>query len=344
MIRFWIFDFGCWIRRTKSTKLSCFGLAALLFALSLPAEAQQQKKLHRIGLLTTGFPDSLPHLINAFKQGLRDHGYVEGQNVLLELRYAEAQAERLPILAAELVRLKVDVIVAIPNPAIDALKQATQTIPIVMPIGSDPVGVGFVASLARPGGNITGLSAYSPELNGKRLEIFKETIPKLSQLALLTSPNVRGNTIDLKDTELAARSLQLRTQSFNVGSSSDLAGVFKIMIKERSDAFIVFPGQPTLFANRQQVVALAAKNRLPAIYPLADYVDAGGLISYGVNNRDMFRRAATYVDRILKGAKPAELPVEQPTKFELAINLQTAKQIGVTIPPQVLARADKVIK
>ncbi|HEU4638925.1 MAG TPA: ABC transporter substrate-binding protein [Candidatus Binatia bacterium] len=200
----------------------CFSLAALLFALSLPAEAQQQKKLHRIGLLTTGFPDSLPHLINAFKQGLRDHGYVEGQNVRLELRYAEAQAERLPILAAELVRLKVDVIVAIPNPAIDALKQATQTIPIVMPIGSDPVGVGFVASLARPGGNITGLSAYSPELNGKRLEIFKETIPKLSQVALLTSPNVRGNTIDLKDTELAARSLQLRTQSFNVGSSSDL--------------------------------------------------------------------------------------------------------------------------
>jgi ABC-type uncharacterized transport system substrate-binding protein len=221
MIPFWIFDFRYWNRRTKSTKSLSFGLAVLLFALSLPAEAQQQKKLHRIGLLTTGFPDSLPHLINAFKQGLRDHGYVEGQNVLLELRYAEAEAERLPILAAELVHLKVDVIVAIPNPAIDALKQATQTIPIVMPIGSDPVGVGFVASLARPGGNITGLSAYSPELNGKGLEIFKETIPKLSQVALLTSPNVRGNTIDLKDTELAARSLQLRTQSFNVGSSSD---------------------------------------------------------------------------------------------------------------------------
>ena len=212
MIRFGIFDFGCWIRRTKSTKSLSFGLAALLFALSLPAEAQQQKKVHRIGLLTTGFPDSLPHLINAFKQGLRDHGYVEGQNVLLELRYAEAQAERLPILAAELVHLKVDVIVAIPNPAIDALKQATQTIPIVMPIGSDPVGVGFVASLARPGGNITGLSAYSPELNGKRLEIFKETIPKLSQVALLTSPNVRGNTIDLKDTELAG-SLSATTDS-----------------------------------------------------------------------------------------------------------------------------------
>jgi putative tryptophan/tyrosine transport system substrate-binding protein len=352
VISFRIFDpsawlrtcFGFWIVRIRRKTSFCLLLFFLLFSNCFAVQAQQQKKLPRIGLLTTGFPDSLPHLIDAFKQGLRDHGYVEGQNVLLELRYAEAQAERLPILAAELVHLKVDVIVAIPNPAIDALKQATQTIPIVMPIGSDPVGVGFVASLARPGGNITGLSAYSPELNGKRLEIFKETIPKLSQVALLTSPNVRGNTIDLKDTELAARSLQLRTQSLNVGSSSDLAAVFKSMIKERSDAFIVFPGQPTLFANRKQVVELAAKNRLPAIYPLADYVDLGGLISYGINNRDMFRRAATYVDRILKGAKPAELPVEQAAKFELVINLTTARQINLTIPASVLARADRVIK
>jgi putative tryptophan/tyrosine transport system substrate-binding protein len=319
-------------------------LSGLLFTICFSAQAQHQKKVHRIGLLTTGFPESLPHLIDAFKQGLQEHGYVEGQNVLLELRYAEGQPERLPILAAELVRLKVDVIVAIPNPAIEAVKQATQTIPIVMPIGSDPVGVSFVASLARPGANITGLSAYSPELNGKRLEIFKETIPKLSKVALLTTPNVRGNAIDLKDTELVARSLQLRTQSLNVGSSSDLGGVFKTMIKERSDAFIVFPGQPTLFANRKQVVELAAKNRLPAMYPLADYVDTGGLISYGVSNRDMFRRAASYVDKILKGAKPAELPIEQPTKFELVINLKAAKQLDMTIPPGVLARADRVIK
>jgi putative ABC transport system substrate-binding protein len=188
------------------------------------------------------------------------------------------------------------------------------------------------------------LSAYSPELNGKRLEIFKETVPKLSQVALLMSPNVRGNAIDLKDTELVARSLQMRTQTLNVGSSSDLAGVFNTMIKERCDAFIVFPGQPTLFAYRKRVVELAAKNRLPGMYPLADYVETGGLISYGVNNRDMFRRAAVYVDKILKGAKPADLPIEQPTKFELVINLKTAKQIGLTIPPNVLARADKVIR
>jgi putative tryptophan/tyrosine transport system substrate-binding protein len=249
--RFWISDFRFRIGRTRRQKVFCLALSGLLFTICFPAQAQHQKKVHRIGLLTTGFPESLPHLIDAFKQGLQEHGYVEGQNVLLELRYAEGQPERLPVLAAELVRLKVDVIVAIPNPAIEAVKQATQTIPIVMPIGSDPVGVSFVASLARPGANITGLSAYSPELNEKRLEIFKETIPKLSKVALLTTPNVRGNAIDLKDTEAVARSLQLRTQSLNVGSSSDLGGVFKTMIKERSDAFIVFPGQPTLFANRK---------------------------------------------------------------------------------------------
>ena len=319
-------------------------LSAFLFALCASAGAQQPKKVPRIGLLTAGFPASIAHLLEGFKQGLRELGYVEGQNVLLELRYGEAKTERLPILAAELVAMKVDVIVAIPNPAIEAVRQATQTIPIVMPIGSDPVGVGFVASLARPGGNITGLSAYSPELNGKRLEILKETVPKIFGVALLVSPNVPGNAIDLNDTEMAARSLRLRTQILEVGGSSALDGVFKTMIKERVEAFIVFPGQPTLFVNRKQIVDLAAKNRLPAIYPLADYVDIGGLISYGVNNRDMFHRAAMYVDKILKGAKPADLPVEQPTKFELVINLKTAKQIGLTIPQGVLYRADKVIK
>jgi putative tryptophan/tyrosine transport system substrate-binding protein len=310
----------------------------------LPAQAQPARKVPRIGFLTTGFPASITHLLEGFKQGLRDLGYVEGQNILLELRYGEAKTERLATLAAELVRLKVDVIVAIPNPAIEAVRQATQTIPIVMPIGSDPVGVGFVASLARPGGNITGLSAYSPELNGKRLEILKETLPKLLQVTLLVSPNVPGNAIDLKDTELAASSLRLRTQTLEVGSSSALNGVFKRMIDERADAFIVFPGQPTLFVSRKQIVELAAKNRLPGMYPLADYVDAGGLISYGVNNLEMFRRAATYVDKILKGAKPAELPVEQPTKFEFIVNLKAAKQIGLTIPPNVLARADRLIR
>jgi putative ABC transport system substrate-binding protein len=334
-------------RKSKIQNRKWAGLFAIVVALMVcgaRTEAQPARKVPRIGFLTTGFPASITHLLEGFKQGLRDLGYVEGQNILLELRYGEAKTERLAALAAELVCLKVDVIVAIPNPAVEAVRQATQTIPIVMPIGSDPVGIGFVASLARPGGNITGLSAYSPELNGKRLEILKETLPKLLHVTLLVSPNVPGNAIDLKDTELAASSLRLRTQTLEVGSSSALNGVFKRMIDERADAFIVFPGQPTLFVSRKQIVELAARNRLPGMYPLADYVDAGGLISYGVNNLEMFRRAATYVDKILKGAKPAELPVEQPTKFELWVNLKTAKQIGVNIPQSVLCRADKAIR
>ena len=327
-----------------SKKIICLALSAVLFALCLSAEAQQPKKVPRIGILTTGFPASIAHLLEGFKQRLRELGYVEGKNVVYEIRYGEGKAEQLPVLAAELVSLKVDVIVAIPNPAIEAVRQATQTIPIVMPIGSDPVGVGFVASLAQPGGNITGLSAYSPELNGKRLELLKETVPKVSRVALLMSPNVPGNAIDLKETELAARALRLRSQLFEVRGSSDLDNVFKAMTKGRAEALIVFPGQPTLFMNRKQVVELATKNRLPAMYPLADYVNAGGLISYGVNNLDHFRRAATYVDKILKGTKPADIPVEQPMKFEFIINLQAAKQIGVTIPPNVLVRAEKVIR
>ena len=247
-------------------------LLVLLLAVAITAEAQQPKKVHRIGFITTAFPASIEHLLEGFKQGLREHGYVEGQNVLLELRYGEAKAEQLPILAADLVRLKVDVIVAIPNPAIEAVRQATQTIPIVMPIGSDPVGAGFAASLARPGGNITGLSAYSPELNGKRLELLKESVPQLSRVALLMSPNVPGNPTDLKETEVAARSLRLRSQLYEVGGPSDLEIVFKTIAKEHAEGFIVFPGQPTLFVSRKQIVELAVKYRLPAMYPLADYV------------------------------------------------------------------------
>jgi putative ABC transport system substrate-binding protein len=310
----------------------------------LAADGQTASTIPRIGFLTSGFPASVAHLLEGFKQGLREYGYVEGQNILVELRYGEGKAERLPTLAAELVRLNVDVIVAIPNPAIEAVRQATPTIPIVMPIGSDPVGVGFAASLARPGGNVTGLSAYSPELNGKRLELLKEAVPTLSRVALLMSPNVPGNAIDLKETESAARTLRLRSQLFEVRGSSDLHSVFKTMTKERAQALIVFPGQPTLFANRNQLVDLAAQNRLAAMYPLADYVRAGGLMSYGVNNLDLFRRAATYVHKILKGAKPADLPIEQPTKFELVINLKTAKALGLTIPQTLLLRADQVIQ
>ena len=353
--RLQVWDFRCDNRKSETyseqrrniQNRNWLGFVCLVVALATcvaVAQAQQSKNIPRIGFITTGFPASIAHLLEGFKQGLREHGYVHGENVILELRYGEAKADRLPILAAELVRLKVDVIVAIPNPAIEAVRQATQTIPVVMPIGSDPVGAGFAASLARPGANITGLSAYSPELNGKRLELLKETVPQLSRVALLMSPNVPGNPTDLKETKEAARSLRLRSQLFEVASTSDLESVFKSMANEKAAGFVVFPGQPTLFISRKQIVELAVKYRLPAMYPLADYVTAGGLISYGVNNLDLFRRAATYVDKILKGAKPADLPVEQPKKFEFVINLKTAKQIGLTIPPNVLARADKVIK
>ena len=325
-------------------KIAALFLSAMSFALCLSAEGQQVAKVPRVGVITTGSPEALAHLLDGFKEGLRENGYKNGQNIRLEVRYAEGKAERLPLFASELVQAKVDVIVAIPNPSVEAARQATQSIPIVMPIGSDPVAAGFAATLARPGGNITGLSAYSPELNGKRLELLKESVPKLTQVALLVSGNFPGNAIDLKETEAAAHSLRIQTHLMEVRNSSDLETIFKMFTKKRIEAFTVFPGQPTLFANRKQVVELAQKHRIPAMYPLADYVVGGGLISYGINNLDLFRRAATYVDKILKGAKAADLPIEQATKFELVVNLKAAKQIGLTIPPNVLARADRVIK
>ena len=308
------------------------------------AEAQQPTKIPRIGVLAAATPATAAHLVEAFKQGLHEHGYVEGQNVVLELRFGDGKAEQFPILAAELVRLKVDVIVALTNPVIDAVRQATQTIPIVMPAASDPVGAGFVASLARPSGNITGLTGYSPELNGKRLELLKEAFPKLSRVALLLSPNFPGSTLDLKETESAARALGLRMQPLEVRDDSDIDRSFKAMIKERADALTMFPGHPVLFVNRKKIVELAANHRLPTMYSLIEFVEAGGLMFYGPDLLVGYRRAADYVDKILKGAKPAELPVEQPTKFDLVINLKTAKQIALTIPPNVLARADRVIK
>jgi putative ABC transport system substrate-binding protein len=324
-------------------KLLRFILAALLVGFGV-AEAQQPTKILRIGFLAAATPATAAHLLEAFKQGLHEHGYVEGQNVILELRFGEGKAEEFPILAAELVRLKVDVIVALTNPVIDAVRQATQTIPIIMPAASDPVGAGFVASLARPGGNITGLTGYSPELNGKRLEILKEAFPKLSRVALLLSPNFPGSTLDLKETESAARALGLRMQPLEVRDDSDIDRSFKAMIKERADALTMFPGHPVLFVNRKKIVELAANDRLPTMYSLIEFVEAGGLMFYGPDLLVGYRRAADYVDKLLKGAKPADLPVEQPTKFELVVNLKTAKQIGLTIPPNVLARADKVIR
>ena len=327
----------------KAAVLSILFVVVLL-AVAVIAEAQQSTKIPRIGFLAAATPATAADLVEAFKQGLREHGYVEGQNVVLELRFGEGKAEQFPVLAAELVRLKVDVIVALTNPVIEAVRQATQTIPIVMPAASDPVGAGFVASLARPGGNITGLSGYSPELNGKRLELLKEAFSKLSRVALLLSPNFPGSALDLKETESAARSLGLRIQPLEVRDASDIDRAFKAMIKERADALTMFPGHPALFVNRKKIVELAANHRLPAMYSLSEFVDAGGLMFYGPDLLVGYRRAADYVDKILKGTKPADLPVEQMTKFEFAINLKTAKQLGLNIPQSVLFRADKVIK
>jgi putative ABC transport system substrate-binding protein len=316
----------------------------MLLALSFPAEAQQPKKIAKIGYLFPGTPATTAHLIEAFRQGLRDLGYVEGKTFVLELRYGEARAERIAEFARELVGLKVDVIVASTDVVIAAVKRETQTIPIVMAISSDPVGTGFVASLARPGGNVTGNSTISPELSGKRLELLMEVVPGLSRLAFLWNPDLRGALLDYNQTEAAARSLGLQLQSAEVVRAEDFDRAFTLVTKERAQALIVPPLNPVAFANRSQITSFAQKNRLPSMYAQKEYVDAGGLMSYGPSTPDMFRRAATYVDKVLKGRKPADLPVEQPTKFEFIINLKTAKQIGLTIPPNVLARADKVIK
>jgi len=316
----------------------------MLLALGLTAQAQQPKKIAKIGYLIPSTPAATAQNIEAFRQRLRELGYVDGKSFVLEPRYAEARAERLPELARELVGLKVDVIVVATDSAIAAVKLETQTIPIVMAISSDPVGTGFVAGLARPGGNVTGLSSISPELSGKRLELLREVVPGLSRVAFLWNPDVRGNVLDYRETEGAARSLRLQLQSVEVVRAEGLDRAFSAVTKERAQALIVPPLNPVAFSNRDQIVSFAQRNQLPSIYAQREYVDAGGLMSYGPSTPDMHRRAAIYVDKILKGAKPADLPVEQPTKFELVINLKTAKQIGVTIPPSVLARADQVIK
>jgi len=296
------------------------------------------------GHLFGSTPAATAQNIEAFRQGMRELGYVEGKTFVLELRYGEARAERIAEFARELVGLKVDVIVASTDVVIAAVKRETQTIPIVMAISSDPVGTGFVVSLARPGGNVTGNSTISPELSGKRLELLREIVPRLSRLAFLWNPDLRGALLDYNQTEGAARSLGLQLQSAEVVRAEDFDRAFSAITKERAQALIVPGVNPVAFANRDRIASFAQSNRLPSMYGQREFVDAGGLISYGHSAPDMFRRAATYVDKILKGRKPADLPVEQPKKFELVINLKTAKQIGLTIPPNVLARADKVIK
>jgi ABC-type uncharacterized transport system substrate-binding protein len=326
-----------------SKKRIGFAFGALLFALSFPAWAQQSKKVPRIGYLSVLSPSSDSARLEAFRKGLAELRYVEGQNIAIEPRYTEGKLDRLPDLAGELVRLNVDVIVAGGSTAIRATKNATKLIPIVMAHGSDPVELGYVASLARPGGNITGLTHLAPELGGKRLELLKDMIAQLSRVAVLTDPGTGGHGPQMRELEVAAPALGLQLRAVEVRAPNELESAFSAMTTWRAGAFIGLQ-QPTLDRLRQRIVDLAAKNRLPAMYPNSEYVETGGLMSYAADIVAMFRRAATYVDKILKGTKAADLPVEQPTKFELVINLKAAKQIGLTIPPNVLARADKVIK
>jgi ABC-type uncharacterized transport system substrate-binding protein len=322
-------------------KITVLTLCTVLFALGVSAQAQQPAKVHKIGVLRADSPPNLS--AETFQQAMRDLGYVEDKSIVIEWRFGERKEDRLPELAAELVRLKVYVIVTPGATSTRAAKEATSTIPIVMAQDPDPIGNGFVASLARPGGNITGLSNLNRELGGKRLELLKEVVPRLSRVALFGTSTFPGTTQNLKEAELAAGALGVKLQYLDVLGPKDIETAFRGASKGRAEAVLAM-GSGVLSSLRAQVVELAAKSRLPAIYYIREFVEAGGLMSYGVSVNDLDRRAATYVDKILKGAKPADLPVEQPIKFELIINLKAAKQIGLTIPPNVLVRADKVIK
>ena len=314
-------------------------VVTLVFAVSFPAPAQQ-KKIPRVGVLFIGSRNQ-PHL-DAFKQGLRERGYVEQKNILLEYRYAEGNNDRLRQLAAELVRDKVDVIVTTASVSAVAARAATKTIPIVMTTGN-PLESGLAASLAKPGGNVTGLTVLSADLSGKRVELLTETFPKTTRIAALQSPQDFEAGAGYKETQEAAKAFSLRLHPVEVQSASDFEPAFARMNKDRKTALLVILS-PMITFNSRRIVELALKYRLPGMYPTKQFAEEGGLMSYGPLIADLYRRAATYVDKILKGANPGELPVEQPTKFELVINLQTAKQIGLTIPPSVLARADKVIR
>jgi len=318
-----------------------FALSAMLFTLCLPIEAQQPAaKVPRVGYLSAA-SRTADTRVEAFRQGLRELGYVEGKNINIEYRYAEGVSEQLPELAEELVRLKVDVIVAPSTPAVRAAKEVTTTIPIIFPGVADPVAFGFVASLARPGGNITGLTNFSPELSGKRVELLKEVLPRIVRVAVLRDPRQQPDSF--KETQIAGQSLALKLQSLEIRNATDVETAFSAMSRERAEAFITLPHAVVTF-HRKRILELAGKGRLPSTHGDGEWVEAGGLMSYGPNVLNLYRRAAVYVDKILKGTKPADLPVEQPTKFEFIINLKTAKQIGLTIPPNVLARADRVIK
>jgi len=325
----------------KKGTFTLFILATLLLAPVYLAHAQKQATTPRIGVLLLGAPPNAN--LDAFIQGLRELGNIEGKNILIEYRFAEGKADRLPELAMELVRLKVDAIFTAGTPAIFALKQATKTIPIVFFSASDPIGTGVFASLAHPGGNITGISALASDLWPKRLELLKEIFPKLSRVAMVWNKGNAGMNLEAKATQEVAGPLGVTLQDRGVKDPNELDTVFALMIKDRPDGFLALM-DPVLNSYQKQILDFLAKNRLPAIFENKAWVEAGGLISYGANYADVHRRAATLMDKILKGAKPADLPVEQPTRFELFINLKTAKEIGVTIPQSVLYRADKVIK
>jgi putative tryptophan/tyrosine transport system substrate-binding protein len=321
-------------------------LCAMLLALCVSAEAQQSKKVLRIGYLSAQDPAGESTRSETIRLALRELGYIEGQNIAIEYRYGEGKRDRLPELAAELVRLKVDIIVVAGGTAhVQAARNATKTIPIVMTgAGLGPVEAGLVESLARPGGNVTGITNINPELGGKRLELLKEAVPKLARVAYVYEPDNQASVLDVKEfLPAAARALRLTLQPWEVRAADGFEKVFAALNKKRPDGLYMLGG-PLMNANQKRIVGLALKSRLPSMYVRRDFVDAGGLMSYGADNADSYRRVVYFIDRILKGAKPADLPVEQPTKFELVINLKTAKQIGLTIPQSLLYRADKVIK
>jgi ABC-type uncharacterized transport system substrate-binding protein len=341
---FWILDFGFSIQRAKKTNVAGLMLCTMLFALCISAEAQQPSRIPRIGYLTgtrEPTPDAPDANRDAFRQGLRDLGYVEGKNIQVEYRYGAVNAERAASLVGELVQLRVDLIVTTTNPNL-AAKQATKTIPIVMVVNQDPVATGMVDSLARPGGNVTGVTRLTRELSGKRLQLFKEIVPTISRIGILMSDTTSARS-SYKDYETPARELKLPLESIEIRSSNpNFEEVFEV-IKDRVNAIVTLR-TPLLIDSRKRIAELAIQKRLPSISEGSVFADAGILASYSSHENESFRRAAIYVDKILKGAKPADLPVEQPTKFEFVINLKTAKQIGLTIPPNVLARADKVIR
>ena len=325
-------------------KITILTLCAMLFALSLSVEAQQAtKRIPRVGFLSLNTAFVQKDRVEAFREALRKLGYVEGQNIIIDYRFADGKSERLPGLVAELVALKVDVIVTAGNSATGPAKDATKTIPIVMMNDSDPVGQGHIDSLARPGGNITGLSSTDFDLADKRLELLKEIVPKLSRVAVLRDLTNQAAELAGREIDPTARALKLQVQWFDLAKVEDFDGQFKAITKWRAGGLVI-GGGPLMIRNRKRVIEFAAKSKLPAIYGREEFVQDGGLVNYSASVLDLTRRSATYVDKILKGTKPADLPVEQPMKFELIINLKAARQIGLTIPPNVLARADKVIR